>query len=385
LIPAFDVARLRADEFPWTSEAVFLNAAGIGPLPERTRRVLEQWASYKSAPHALPDRLLAATLSDARRAAARLINAQPEEIALSTNTSYGLNLAARALPLSPGDIVLASDKEFPANVYPWMALRDRGVTFELAPTTADGWPDEDYMLRRIRDQRVRVLAVSLTQFANGYTVDLARLSAATRATGTFLVVDAIQALGQLPVDVRATPVDILSSGAQKWLLSPWGSGFTYVRRELIRHLAPADIGWLAFEGTDDFTRLTQYDPRLRADARRFELVTLAFPDFAGMTASLGLLLEVGIPTIRDHLCGVVAPVNEWAARRGVRLVSPTGPKASAIVCVPMPDPMAAFNALRAAGISATVREGAVRLSPHLYNTADELQRVAEILDRALAR
>jgi selenocysteine lyase/cysteine desulfurase len=241
------------------------------------------------------------------------------------------------------------------------------------------------MLRRIRDERVRVLAVSLTQFANGYTVDLARLSAATRATGTFLVVDAIQALGQLPVDVRATPVDILSSGAQKWLLSPWGSGFTYVRRELITHLAPADVGWLAFEGTDDFTRLTQYDPRLRADARRFELVTLAFPDFAGMTASLGLLLEIGIPAIRDHLCGVIAPVTDWAARRGLRLASPTGPKGSAIVCVPMPDPMAAFSALREAGISATVREGAVRLSPHLYNTADELQRVAEILDRTLER
>jgi selenocysteine lyase/cysteine desulfurase len=384
-IPAFDVARLRADEFPWTSEAVFLNAAGIGPLPERTRRVMDQWARYKAAPHAIPDRLLFATLNDARRLAARLINAEPEEIALSTNTSYGLNLAARALPLAPGDIVLASDREFPANVYPWMALRDRGIKFELAPTTADGWPDEDFLLRRIRDERVRVLAVSLTQFANGYTVDLARLSAATRATGTFLVVDAIQALGQLPVDVRATPVDILSSGAQKWLLSPWGSGFTYVRRELIPHLAPADVGWLAFEGTDDFTRLTQYDPTLRADARRFELVTLAFPDFAGMTASLGLLLDIGIPAIRDHLCGVTAPIIDWAQRRGVRLASPTGPKSSAIVCVPMPDAMAAFKSLREAGISATVREGAVRLSPHLYNTAEELARVAEVLDSALGK
>ncbi len=372
--------RLRADEFPWTRDAVFLNAAGIGPLPERTRRVMDEWAHYKAAPHSLPDRLLAMTLVEARRMAARLINADAAEIALSTNTSYGLNLAARALPLGPGDIVLASDREFPANVYPWMALRERGVTFELAPTTSEGWPDEDFLLERIQDERVRVLAVSLTQFANGYTVDLARLSAATRATNTYLVVDAIQALGQLPVDVRATPVDILSSGGQKWLLSPWGSGFTYVRRELIQHLAPADVGWLAYEGTDDYTRLTRYDPTLRADARRFELVTLPFQDFAGMSASLGLLLDVGIEAIQAHLAEVAVPVLEWAERRGIRLVSPTGPRGSAIVCLELPDDMSAYRVLRQAGVVATVREGAVRLSPHLYNTPAELERVALLLD-----
>jgi selenocysteine lyase/cysteine desulfurase len=384
-IPAFDEARLRAEEFPWTADAVFLNAAGIGPLPERTRRVVAEWSAYKAAPHTIPDRLLASTLHEARGVAARLINADPAEIALSTNTSFGLNLAARALPLEPGDVVLVSDKEFPANVYPWMALRDRGITFELAPVTAEGWPDEAYLVERLRDVRVRVLAVSLTQFANGYTVDLARLSAATRECGAFLVVDAIQALGQMPVDVRATPVDVLSSGAQKWLLSPWGSGFTYVRRELIAGLAPHDVGWMAFEGTDDFTRLTRYDPTLRADARRFELVTLPFHDLAGMSASVGLLLEVGIDRIREHLCTVTAPVLEWARRRGIALASPSGARSSAIVCVPLPDAPAAFRALRAAGVTATVREGAVRLSPHLYNTADELVRVTDVLDAELDR
>ncbi|HEX5385584.1 MAG TPA: aminotransferase class V-fold PLP-dependent enzyme [Gemmatimonadales bacterium] len=379
------MGRLRAEEFPWTAEAIYLNAAGIGPLPERTRRVGEEWARMKAAPHQLPDRLLYATLTDARRLAARLINAEPDEIALATNTSYGLNLAARALPLGPGDIVLASDREFPANVYPWMALRDRGVAFELAPTTAEGWPDEDALVARIADPRVRVLAVSLTQFANGYTVDLARLSAAARETETFLVVDAIQGVGQLPVDVRAMPVDVLSCGAQKWLLSPWGSGFVYVRRELIAALPPADVGWLAFEGTDDFTRLTGYDTRLRANARRYELVTLPFQDFAGMNASLGLLLELGIDEIRRHLARVCDPILEWAARRGMRLTSPCGPRdphGSAILCIELPDIAAAHQALRAAGVTATVREGAIRLSPHVYNTPEELARVADVLDRA---
>jgi len=378
-----DFTHIRCEEFPWTAEAVYLNAAGIGPLPERTRRAVEEFTRLRAAPHRLPDRTLFATLAESRRLAARLINAEPEEIALATNTSYGINLAARSLPLERGDLVLASDREFPANVYPWMALAERGIGLELAPTTPDGWPDEDFLVERIADPRVRVLAVSLTQFSNSYTVNLARLSAAARATGTFLVVDAIQALGQMPVDVRATPVDLLACGAQKWLLSPWGSGFVYVRRELLRALPPADVGWLAYEGTDDFTRLTRYEPTLRSDGRRFELVTLPFQDFAGMNASVGLLLELGIETIRRHLAEVTAPVLEWADRRGVRLASPRGPRGSAILCVELPDVGTAYRKLREAGVFATVREGSIRLSPHLYNTPEELARVAAVLDGAL--
>ena len=376
----FSPLTVRSTEFPWTSDAVYLNAAGIGPLPERSRRAVEEFAALRAAPHRLSDKMLYATLAESRRLAAALINAEPGEIALATNTSYGLNLAARSLPLEPGDIVLLSDREFPANVYPWLALRDRGIEVEIVPVTAEGWPDEAYLLQRIAHPRVRVLAVSLTQFHNGYTVDLAGLSRVTRMTDTLLVVDAIQALGQIPVDVRATPVDVLACGAQKWLLSPWGSGFVYVRRELIPALPPADVGWLAYEGTDDFTRLTAYDTTLRADARRYELVTLPFQDFAGMNASLGLLLEVGIETIQAYLRAVTRPVLAWAASTGVRLTSPVGAHGSAIVCIELPDAARAQRALKAAGITATVREGAIRLSPHLYNTPAELERVVEVLE-----
>ena len=377
----FSPVKLRSTEFPWTAEAIYLNAASIGPLPERTRRVVEEFAALRAAPHRLPDKVLYATLTESRKLAATLINAEPEEIALATNTSFGVNLAARALPLEPGDIVLLSDREFPANVYPWLALRERGIEVEIAPTTAQGWPDEAYMLQRVAHPRVRVLAVSLTQFHNGYTVDLGGLSRVTRMTDTLLVVDAIQALGQIPVDVRATPVDVLACGAQKWLLSPWGSGFVYVRRELIQAMPPADVGWLAYQGTDDFTRLTAYDTTLRADARRYELVTLPFQDFAGMNASLGLLLEVGIDSIQAYLRAVTRPVLSWAESAGVRVISPSGAQGSAIICVEMPDSARAHRALKAAGIVATVREGALRLSPHLYNTPAEMERVVEVLDR----
>jgi cysteine desulfurase/selenocysteine lyase len=376
----YDLDALRRTEFPWARDTIYLNHASVGPLPERTRLALEEFNRKRSAPFLLPDRELFATLREARRLAADLIGAVPEEIALTINTGFGVSLAARALPLEPGDIVLASDREFPANVYPWMLLKDSGVTLELAPTTPEGWPDEDYLLERLADPRVRVLAVSLVQFSNGFQVDLTRLSAATRASGTFLVVDAIQGVGQVPLDLRKTPVDLLACGAQKWLLSPWGSGFVYVRRELIRELRPAVTGWMAFEGTDDFTRLTEYNDTLRGDARRFELITLPYQDFAGMVSSLGLLLELGIDQIRAHLEELQAPLLAYAERSGARLVSPAGARGSGILCLAPPNVGEAFRALKAARVICSLREGAIRFSPHAYNTIDEMTRVVEILE-----
>jgi len=380
------VKSLRAAEFPWTADTVYLNNASIGPIPERTRRALDDFTARRTAPHLLPDRDLQAILQQARETVARLINAEPGEIALATNTSHGLNLAARALPLEPGDTVLVSDREFPANVYPWLLLRKRGIEVELAPCTREGWPDEDYLVERLADPRVRVLAVSFVQFSNGYRVDLARLGAAARANGAFLVVDAIQGVGNSWLDVRATPVDVLACGGQKWLLSPWGSGFVYVRRDLAAALEPAVAGWMAFEGTDDFSRLTEYNPTFRPDARRFEMVTLPFQDFYGMSESLRLLLDIGIRDIAELTRAAHEPVFRWADARGLRVVSPREDEhRSAIVCVAPPKPAEAYHALKRAHIVCSLREGAIRLAPHCYNTIEEIEKVIDVLDDVVSR
>ena len=379
------LAALRAAEFPWADGTVYLNHASIGPLPERTRLVLDEFNRRRAAPFLLPDRELFAMLAESRRLAARLVGARAEEIGLTVNTGFGLGMAARALPLERGDIVLVSDKEFPANVYPWLRLADIGVVTELVPTTAEGWPDEARLLDRLRDPRVRVLAVSLVQFSNGYRVDLDRLSAAAREVGAWFVVDAIQGVGQIPVDLSRTRVDVLACGGQKWLLSPWGSGFVYVRQALIGSLSPSITGWLSFEGTDDLTRLTRYDDTLRADARRFELMTLPYQDFAGFNASLGLLLEVGIERIRDHLQTLHAAVLDWADRTGTRVVSPRDERGSGILCLAPDRVEDAHRRLKAARVICSLREGAIRLSPHLYNTVTEMERVVEVLDSAGSR
>jgi selenocysteine lyase/cysteine desulfurase len=379
------VASLRDTEFGSLQGVTYLNSASTGPLPERTIRALERFNRMRGAPHLLPDPDLFAIFAESRRLIAQLLNATPDEIALATNTSYGLNLAALALPLAKGDIVLVSDREFPANVYPWLHLRHRGVEVELVPVSAEGWPDEAYLLERLAEPRVKVLAVSLVQFSNGYAVDLAALSRATRATGTWLVVDAIQGLGHLPVDLRRTPVDILACGGQKWLLSPWGTGFMYVRQGLVGALTPPLAGWMAFEGTDDFTQLTAYRTEFRGTAQRFETITLPFQDFAGFNESLGLILAEGPERIGAHARACQEPVVEWARRRGVRVSSPEGRHGSAILCVAPPDAAAAHARLRAAKIFCSLREGSLRFSPHIFNTVDEMERVATILQDAMER
>lgn len=360
-------------------QGTYLNSASIGPMPSRSVAVLAACNRDRARPGLWPVERLNTILSESRWLSARLINAAEDEIALMPNTTTGLNVAAHALPLGRGDVVLTFDGEFPSNIYPWLARGGEGIVLERLPRTTEGWPDEARLHERLADPSVKAVAVSLTQFANGYTLDLAALSRATRALGKWLVVDAIQAVGQVPIDVQATPVDFLACGAQKWLLSPWGTGFLYVRRELIGQFAPTFAGWAAFRGTDDYTQLTAYNPEPWPDARRFELITLPVQDFAAMNASVSLLLDVGIPAIAAHLQSLHAPVIEWADANGATVTSPVGPRGSGILCLrPRGDVAAAYQRLQSRGVMCSLREGAIRLSPHLFNTQTECSAVVEL-------
>jgi selenocysteine lyase/cysteine desulfurase len=153
----------------------------------------------------------------------------------------------------------------------------------------------------------------------------------------------------------------------------------YVRRALVSALEPAITGWLAFEGTDDLTRLTRYEPALRDDARRFELMTLPYQDFAGLNPSLELILSLGVDRIAAHLRALHRPVLAWADRAGVPVTSPPGSRGSGILCVAPERVQDAHRRLKAGRIICSLREGSIRLSPHCYNTLEEMERVAEVL------
>ena len=383
----YDVESVREREFPWAArgEAIYLNHASTGPLPQRTVDALRRFDELRARPYRMPDDLLFETLSRGRDLVARLIGAESEEIALAVNTSFGINVAAFALPFAPGDVVLTPDREFPANVYPWMQLaRRRGVVYRRVPC-CDGMVDEQALRREMEDPAVRAVALSWVGFANGYTVDLEAIGRACRARGAYFIVDAIQGLGPLTLDVRACHVDILACGAQKWLLSPWGSGFVYVRRELIAELDPNVVSWMAVKGSDDFTRLTDYDLAWRDDARRFELITLPYQDFVGMNASLELLHELGLGAVAEHVAQLADVIVLWAAaQRDVHLATPSVPRHRAgIVALVMPNAERVSEALRAANITHSLREGGIRLSPYFYNTRDEVRRALRVIEGAM--
>ena len=380
----YDVDALREREFPWAAagESIFLNHASTGPLPQRAVDATAAFNHLRAAPHRLTDEYQFATLARSRELIASLIGADVSEIALAINTTYGINLAAFSLPLRTGDVVLAPDLQFPANIYPWMHLAaTRGVKFHRVPCP-DGCFDVETLLRELELRpRVRALTVSWVGFSHGARVDLAALGAVCRERGLFFIVDAIQGLGPLTLDVGAVPIDILACGAQKWLLSPWGSGFVYVRKELVGTLEPHDVSWMDVRGSDDFTQLTNYDLTWRDDARRFEFITLPFQDFAGFNASLELFHELGPATIEAYVARLADFIVDWTcARDDVTLVTPAHPSQRAgIVSVRPRDPVAASARLRAAGIRASLREGAIRLSPHCYNTVDEIETALNVL------
>ena len=378
----FDPHELRAREYAWMADdpAIYLNAASTGPMPARAVAEADRWTRLRARPHHLPFPWMQDAVAASRRQFAQLVGADADEIALMPNTTYGLNLAARALPLRPG-VILTFDGEFPSCVYPFQALRANGITLELIPRR-DGLPDEDALLTAIERPDVVAVVVSWVQFANGFVADLARIGNACRARGIFFIVDGIQGCGVRPIDLHALPVDIFASGAQKWQLSPWGTGFVYVRRELVEQIEPLDVGWACMRASADYTRLTDYEFNFFPDARRFEVVTLAYHDFAVANASTAMLLELGVSDVSTHIDGLVSEIIRFVkSRDDMRLVTPADPaRRAGVVAFAPNDPTAVAARLRKAEVAHVVREGCVRLSPHCYNTMEEIQRVVAVLD-----
>ncbi|HEY5626032.1 MAG TPA: aminotransferase class V-fold PLP-dependent enzyme [Gemmatimonadota bacterium] len=383
----YDVDALRRSEFPAFQErgAIYLNSASVGPLPQRTRRALEEFNEQACAPdHRVHDYVIEIP-DTARKQCAQLIGAQPHEIALGSNTTFGLSLAASALPLESGDIVLLLDGEFPANVYPWLNLERRGVRVEFVSRDEHGLPDESAALQRLSQGDVRVFSASLVNFFSGYRLDLAALSRECRRHGTYLVVDGIQALGAVPVDVSAVPIDILACGGQKWLLGPNGAGFVYVREGLFEELEPATVGWLSFKPAQDFTRLTEYAFEPLDDARRFELGSLSFYCLKGLNLSLSLLLELGSRSIMEHIHHVQQPLVEWVeSRDDVGWASDPAPgRRSGILSFRPREPEKVEARLREARITTSLREGAIRVAVHAFNTRQEIERLISVVETAL--
>jgi selenocysteine lyase/cysteine desulfurase len=304
---------------------------------------------------------------------AEFIGADVDEIALTKNTPEGLSIVASGLGWRPGDSVVTTDLEFPANMYPWLNLQERGVEVRIVPSENGRVPAE--RLIEAVDATTRVVAVSYVQFSTGFRADLARLAEFCRPRGVYLVTDAMQAVGALPVDVRALGVDFLSCASHKWLLGPFGMGWFYCRRELLERLRPTEVG----QGSM-VERASYRDYRLEfvPSAARFECGVVNQGGVLGLQAALDLFNAVGRERVRDQILALNERLAEGLAARDYRILSSRiDGERSGILSFDSErhDSAALRERLHQADVIVSLREGAVRVSPHFYNSADDVDRL----------
>ncbi len=369
-----DIAAVRA-EMPITRQYRFMDHAAVAPLSGRAadamRRFIEESEGYAYA----RDGLYPATRR-VRQLASKLINCHPEEIAFAKNTSEGLSFVANGLQFSRGDNIVTTGAEFPANVYPWMHLHSQGVLMKIVPEDNGRIPLD--RLVELIDDRTRVVSVSSVQFGSGFRTDLAALGEACQQRGVLLCVDAIQSLGCVPIDVRAMKIDFLSADGHKWLLGPEGAGIFYCRHELLGLLRPSSVGWLSVKEPFNFGRR---EFEFRDDARRFEGGSYNIAGIWGLGASIEWLLELGVDAVWDRVRMLTDRLAEGVQAKGYRLVSSRKPaEASGIVAFVSDkhDHGRITGHLRQEYRTVVAsRMGRIRVSPHFYNTEEE---IAELLD-----
>jgi cysteine desulfurase / selenocysteine lyase len=363
---------------PLTAHYIHMNHAGVSPMTERSRAAIEQVVDAAlNRPYPA-----GSAFEDANRVrglAAELINGSPDGVALTRSTAHGISLVAQGLDWKRGDNVVGAQWEYPANVYPWMALADEGVEFRQAKLVGGRiLPDAIFSMV---DDRTRVVAVSHVEFWNGFRLDIEAIGAECRRRGIVFAVDVMQSVGALRVDVSRMPIDFCATGAGKWLLGPPGIGFCYFAPQLLDRVRPRVVGVISVAAHDQY-----FDPDLSfaPTARRFEESVISMLDTAALGSALGLLLEVGVDVIENRVLDLSARLAGGLVERGYEIVEPwprTRAESSGIVSFRKPGGthQEVLRDLNAAHVVARTHRDFVRLSPHFYNTEDEVDRVLEVL------
>lgn len=369
-----------ADEFPVLGEMDYFNHAGCSPMSARVAAVLRSCIDMASAGR-LADNPWYMEVLAAKPVLAKLINARGKhEIAFIPNTVSGLSLLSGGLDWSKGDRVVITDVEYPANRYPWTDLKRRGVEVVEAKQGPDHRIDVDDVINLIND-RTRVVALSHVQFGSGYKIDLKPIADMVHAAGGLLCVDAIQSVGAMPIDVQALGIDFLAAGSHKWMMGAEGAGFVWCDEDLCQQLRPAIPGWLGRVNALDYTN---YDERWLPDARRFETGTMSVLPLRAMRASAEMMLAVGPELIWSRIDALCQHLRDRLAEKGYAIISPPGAgERSGIIAFDWPGRQdehdRVVKELANQKIIIANRMGHLRITPHFYNSLEQVDRVVEAL------
>jgi cysteine desulfurase/selenocysteine lyase len=382
--------------FPTLAFDAYLNHAGISPASrpvvhalatvgeDYAARGFGAWPAYNERREGL------------RAALARMIHARPEDLGFTSNTSAGVTATALCLPWRAGDRIVLFRGEFPANVTPWQQAALRfGLELSWVGLESFARSHEEGLaeLERVLAQGpVRLVAVSAVQFQTGLAMPVRAIAERAHAHGAELFVDAVQACGVVPVDVRDGPVDYLACGAHKWLMGTEGAGFVYVHPSRVERLVPSVAGWLSHQDPVRFllegAGHLRYDRPIRASASMLEAGNLPTPSLAALAASVALLESLGVSAIHAHVRAYLDALEPALVDRGFASArTPFREGQSGSLCVRPPEGPslpALHRAIVREGVACAMPDGHLRFSPHWPNALEEIPRVLAAIDRALA-
>ncbi|MGD2067940.1 MAG: aminotransferase class V-fold PLP-dependent enzyme [Gemmatimonadota bacterium] len=377
--------------FPGVSERIYLDLSLNALMPSPARDAVVAHLEERVMGRAVKEELHARA-ERVREGVARLLGAEPDEIAITKNVSEGLNLFAASLPWREGDnVVFCPELEHPNNVFLWYNLaRNRGIEAREVPPVEGRIPVEGMVASM--DDRTRVVTASHVTFSPGFVTDLRRLAGEAHARNARLLVDAAQSAGALVTDVHELGVDAAALGSQKALMALYGLGFLYVRRELADAMSPVFAGRYGVEmGADAHeTAISDGAFDFKAGARRFELSNYDYAGLAAVEATLQLLLGIGMPAVEAHLRGLARRLASGLLELGLPVAGgEPGPHLAHVVAVgesgggrhdSADDP--AMNRLHRHltdhGVRLSIRRGVLRMSLGIYNTEEEVDRVVAL-------
>jgi selenocysteine lyase/cysteine desulfurase len=361
--------------FEMPEEVAYLNCAYMSPQLRSVREIGERAVARKSRPWEITPNDFFEDAEKSRLLFARLIGGEAEGVALIPSVSYGMAVAAANVKVEPGENILLLEEQFPSNVYQWRELaKHSGAQLVTVPRPADH--DWTSVVLEYVDENAAVVAVPNCHWTDGSLVDLARVGERARQAGAALVVDAIQSLGAHPFDLAEVRPDFLVASAYKWLLGPYGLGFMYVGEEY-REGVPIEHNWINRRGSEDFSGLVDYQDAFQPGARRYDVGERSnFVLLPMANEALRQILDWGVKNVSETIGELTDLIEEEARRRGIEAVPATRRGRHMIglrLGSQAPEDLAARLAAKRVFVS--VRGESVRVSPHLYNTKESVDRL----------
>jgi cysteine desulfurase/selenocysteine lyase len=366
-------------------DATYLNLAGESPMPKVSLRAVQAAIADKKHPHHRADSVFYEIPNRIRANIAQLIGAKPEEVAVTTGASAGAIAVAHALEWKAGDEVITAVREFPLQFTTWKPMEERVGLKVKSVEPRERFLTADDLIAAMTP-KTKLVSVSMVRFDDGSLLDARRVAEACHAQGALLLLDVSQSCGAVPMNVRELGADFLICAGYKWLLGPYGAGFFWIKHELLAQIRPGPFNWMSVPGSDNFAKLNFADPKPADSAKRWDAPEWASHfnfNLVGFDASLEFVLHMGPETVERHNRSLIELMYERLPKDRCVPASPLdAAKRGPYGCFAARTPektVELYQKLRKENVIVSLREGNIRVSPHLYNTERDIDRLISVV------